>query len=47
MDCFKRSKPELWNLHKKKKRDITDFFRKTEYKYKKCEPVKKLKKELE
>ena len=45
IDCLKKSKPEYF--YTKKKRDITDYFKKTEYEYKKCRSVKKLEKELE
>ena len=34
IDCLNRSKPELSDLYTKKKRDITDYFKKSEYEYK-------------
>ena len=35
IDCLKKSKSELLDLHIKKERDITDYFKKSEYEYKK------------
>ena len=46
IDCLKKSKPELLDLHTKKMRDITDYF-KSECEYKKHRTAKKLEKELE
>ena len=34
IDCLKKSNPELSDLYTKKKRDITDYFKKSEYEYK-------------
>ena len=45
--CLKKSKPELLDLYTNKKRDITDYFKKSEYEYEKCKSVKNLEKQLE
>ena len=47
IDCLKKSKPELLDFYTNKKRDITNYFRKSKYKYKKYRSVKKIEKELE
>ena len=45
--CLKKSKPELLDLYTNKKRDITDYFKKSEYEYEKYKSVKNLEKQLE
>ena len=45
--CLKKSNPELLDLYTNKKRDITDYFKKSEYEYEKYKSVKNLEKQLE